>query len=126
MLDDFLIIAQDATQCQTNLQTMLQVSAELGFPIKQEKVEGPSSTLIFLGIELDSMEMQMRLPSLKLDRLKQTIAEWTRKRAARKREVLSLIGQLAHACKVVAPGRTFLRRLIDLSCKPKLLDHWSG
>ena len=78
-LDDFLTIAQDATQCQTNLQTMLQVCAELGFPIKQEKVEGPSSTLIFLGIELDSMEMQMRLPSLKLDRLKQTIAEWTRK-----------------------------------------------
>ena len=123
-LDDFLTVTQDVTQCHTNLHTMLQVCTELGFPIKQEKVEGPSSTLTFLGIELDSVEMQMRLPPVKLDRLKTTVAEWTRKRAARKREILSLIGQLAHACKVVAPGRTFLRRLIDLSCKPKLLDHW--
>ena len=56
-LDVILTIAHDATQSQTNLQTMVQVCAELGFPIKQE-----SSTLTFLRIKLDSMEMQMRLP----------------------------------------------------------------
>ena len=123
-LDDFLTIGLDAAECEANLQTMLRLCAELGFPVQIVKVEGPSIILIFLGIELDSEKMEMRLPREKLDRLKKTIREWTQKRAARKRELLSLIGQLAHACKVVAPGRTFLRRLIDLSCKPKHLDHW--
>ena len=38
-----------------------------------------------------------------------------------KRELLSLIGQLQHACRVVRAGRTFLRRMIDLSSS---VNHW--
>ena len=37
---------------------------------------------------------------------------------------MSLIGKLSHACKVVLPGRLFLRRMIDLSTKVKRLNHW--
>ena len=40
----------------------------------------------------------------------------------KKRELLSLIGQLNHACRVVRAGRTFLRRMIDLS--ESLNIHW--
>ena len=42
----------------------------------------------------------------------------------RKRELLSLIGTLSHACKVVRSGRAFLRRLITLSTGVKRLDHF--
>ena len=45
-----------------------------------------------------------------------------RRRAGR--ELLSLIGKLAHACKVVRVGRIFLRRMIDQSMRAKRLDHW--
>ena len=38
--------------------------------------------------------------------------------------MLSLIGKLAHACKVLQVGRLFLRRMIDHSTKAKKLDHW--
>ena len=40
-----------------------------------------------------------------------------------KRELLSLIGKLSFACKVVPAGRIFLRRLIDLSMTVKHLHH---
>ena len=40
-----------------------------------------------------------------------------------KRELLSLIGSLSFACKVVKPGRMFLRRLIDLSTSVTNLNH---
>ena len=43
---------------------------------------------------------------------------------ALQRELLSLIGQLQHACCVVRPGRSFLRRMIALSTMPKELYHW--
>ena len=49
---------------------------------------------------------------------------WRERKASRKRDVLSLIGSLSHACKVVRPGRTFLRRLIDLSTTVKQLEHF--
>ena len=40
-----------------------------------------------------------------------------------KRELLSLIGQLQHACCVVRAGRTFLRRMISLAKVAKFLHH---
>ncbi len=48
--------------------------------------------------------------------------EWGSRKAVRKRELLSLIGHLQHAAKVVRQGRSFLRRLIDLSTVVNHLD----
>ena len=42
----------------------------------------------------------------------------------RKRELLSLIGKLAHTCKVVPAGRSFLRRMIITAIKVKHMNHW--
>ena len=42
----------------------------------------------------------------------------------RKRELLLLISQLQHACRMVRIGRTFVRKMIDLSVVPKELDQW--
>ena len=39
-------------------------------------------------------------------------------------DLMSLIGVLSHACKVVWPGRSFLRRLFDLGKVVKHLDHF--
>ena len=40
---------------------------------------------------------------------------WVQCKKCSKQEFLSLIGKLSFICKVVHPGRIFLRRLIDLS-----------
>ena len=40
---------------------------------------------------------------------------WQKSKTCVKRELLSLRGCLSFACKVVKPGKMFLRRLIDLS-----------
>ena len=53
--------------------------------------------------------MEMRLPQEKLERLKATVAEWIPKKAATKRQLQTLIGQLVHAANAVIPGRIFLR-----------------
>ena len=44
-------------------------------------------------------------------------------RRCKKRELLSLIGKLSFACKVVPFGRIFLRRLIDISTSVEKLHH---
>ena len=49
---------------------------------------------------------------------------WQGKKAYKKRDLLSLIGSLSHACKVIPAGRAFLRRLIDLSTVAKELEHF--
>ena len=59
--------------------------------------------------------MEPRLPRENLRRLKREIRKWQDRRVCSKRELLSLVGQLQHACCVVKPGQSFLRRMIDLS-----------
>ena len=80
--------------------------------------------IIFLGIELNTTDMIMRLPDVKLQCLKTTIKKWLNRKAAKKRDILSIIGELAHASKVVPPGKTFLRRMIDTAHSRQQLDHW--
>ena len=70
--------------------------------------------ITFLGIELDTAAMMLRLPEEKLVRLQAEIARWKNRRACTKQELQSLTGQLQHACCVVRPRRTFLRRMFAL------------
>ena len=76
---------------------------------------GPTTCLPFLGIEMDTEKGLLRLPKEKLCRVQSLVASWRSRRGCKKRELLSLIGLLQHACRVVRPGRSFLRRMITLS-----------
>ena len=103
---------------------MQSVCDEAGLPVEPAKSVGPTLSLVFLGILIDSVKGELRLPQEKLLQLQSTIAQWRGRKACRKRELLSLIGSLSHACRVVRSGRVFLRRLIDLSTKANQLDHY--
>ena len=123
-LDDFITVGAPASnECSQNIAIMNDACRETGMPIEVDKCEGPATTLTFLGIELDTVALELRLPLSKLEQLKSTLSLWRGRKACTKRELLSLIGLLSHACKVIRAGRTFLRRLIDLSMVTKRLDH---
>jgi len=49
-----------------------------------EKVEGPSTTICFLGIILDTIRMEIRLPTDELQRIQDTLSNWLGKKKARK------------------------------------------
>ena len=85
--------------------------------VAPHKTEGPSTSIAFLGIVVDTERSELRLPSDKLSRLRSLVAEWKGKKSCCKRQLLSLIGQLQHACKVVRVGRTFLRRMSTVAKK---------
>ena len=76
-----------------------------------------------LGIEVDMQAMELRLPTDKIERLKETLHAWNIKHTCTRRELESLIGLLRHACKVVRPGRHFLRALLELLPVAKKRHH---
>ena len=83
--------------CLNNLDTLIQICGFLGVPLALEKVESPATTLPFLGIVLDTVKMEARLPEEKLLKLCQEVAKWLDRKDAKKREILSLVGSLQHA-----------------------------
>ena len=123
-LDDYITIGPpDSEECQYNLSTMLEVCRRLGVPLSNEKLEGPSACLTFLGIEIDTSAGVLRLPRAKLTRIRHTLHRWRGWRTCRRRELESLIGLLQHASQVVHPGRSFLRRMINLLCIARSAHH---
>ena len=74
-LDNFFTAGTaHSSQCKSNLDKIIQLCEKLGFPLAADKIEGPSSQFVFLGILLDSHNMEMRLPELKLSNLTTTVS----------------------------------------------------
>ena len=113
-LDDFWTAGPaNSTQCASNLARIQYVFHKLGVPIAPEKLGGPTTCITYLGIEMDSVAQVISLPPPKFHELILLLGDWSTEKKCTKRELLSLIGKLAFAAKVVRLGRLFLRSLID-------------
>ena len=109
--------------CSESTETMLRVCERLGIPVALDKLEGPATTITFFGITIDTTLQQLRLPPDKLQEMTLLIKSWLGKHKTTKRDLLSLIGKLSFAAKVVPSGRLFLRQLIELSTTVSKLHH---
>ena len=68
-LDDFVTVgAPHSQECEQGNKTMLATCEQLGFPVALAKCEGSTTCLSFLGIEVATAAMQLRLPADKLER----------------------------------------------------------
>ena len=79
-LDDFLFVAPSQRLAEASLSKALQTCQELEFPVATEKTEGPSTSLVFLGILIDTTAGTLELPQRKLDQLKALVQAWEGKR----------------------------------------------
>ena len=121
-LNDFITADRPLSEeCHINLALLTHLCDLLGFPMVSDKHEGPATCLIFLGVELDTIKLELRLPAEKLARLKGTLRKWVHLLSCHKRELQSLVGVLHDASIVITPGHIFLRRLID---SIKSAHHW--
>ena len=79
-LDDFLFLGRpgsdEAAHC---LLQELELMNEFGIPIATHKIEGPSTTLTFPGILIDSQLLRLRLPADKLPQLQCLLQSWCHK-----------------------------------------------
>ena len=55
-----------------------------GSPVAEHKVEGPTTVLIFLGIEIDTFQEILRLPADKLAKLQDLLKIWSQRRVCTK------------------------------------------
>ena len=118
-LDDFWTCGppSPAPHCQNSLGVMLKTCDELGFKTNPEKTVPPNTNLILLGIELDSIAQESRIDQVRLTETLHMLDKWSSRKHCTKRQLQSLIGKLQFICSVCRPGRTFLRRMIDLLTK---------
>ena len=96
-IDDFITLGRPgATACEENIRLMHVICDELGFPVEPSKDKGLSTVITFLGIERDSIMLQLCLPQKKLWQLKSNGSLETSK--SRYKEGLALPHRVSVAC----------------------------
>ena len=115
VLDDFFFVGKTEADCRHALDQFTKLCSELGVPLAPHKTVGPTTSLTFLGVELDSFEMQARLPLEKLQTYTRDLQELLTHKKVTLRNLKSTIGKLEFSTAVIPSGKPFLRRLHDLT-----------
>jgi hypothetical protein len=117
-LDDFLKIFKPDTPTnviQAALEWTRALADSLGLRFQESKIEGPATSLEYLGIELDSIAMEARLPPKKLTYLSDLLSKWQSKTHCTLFELQELTGYLQFCSQVIPFSRAFLRSLFDFA-----------
>ncbi len=119
-VDDILCCGEadesNPLSCKRLVECLEKVCAKLDVPLAPEKLVGPTTKLIFLGLEIDSVKQLVTVPLEKLGPIRNKIINALAAEKLTRKELQSLVGSLSFICRAVTPGRPFLRRLIDLQC----------
>ncbi len=122
-LDDSVTCAPSEWECNNSIDIFNDTANRAGFTLQPHKCTRASQTLEFLGIEIDTIQQTLSITQARLNDIVNELKTWQGLVVCTKRQLLSIIGKLSFASKVVRSGRTFLRRLIDLSKTVKHLHY---
>ena len=111
------MIGEDYDACKLALCCLVHLIPKLGLEVNWDKVEGPSPSLSFLGVQIDCVSHTLSLPPKKLLQVKELISSWSQKQKVSKKELQHLVGKLNWCARVVFGGRSFMRNLINLISK---------
>ena len=76
-LDDFFTLGpRDSDQCFENMNIIIEVFKQLGVPLAPEKIVGPTTCIVYLGITIDSIGIEIRPPEDKLQDLCVELKSW--------------------------------------------------
>ena len=123
LLDDFLTIDKPGMDANKTMFALLQLFSHLNVPLSAHKTTGPTPVIEYLGIILDSLNMQARLPLDKVERIAAMLELLLHRKKCTKRELLQLLGHLNFASRVIPPGRSFVSYLLKLATTVKELHH---
>lgn len=124
-LDDFIFMGRaHTTACYDLLDRFTSLCDELGVPLAHEKQEGPTTTLTYLGLVIDTEKMEVRVPQDKVQKALRSLKNLLSRRKVTLKELQSIIGSLSFLSRAIRPGRTFLQRLIALTRKVRRPHHY--
>ena len=106
-LDDFLGGDKSELGCRKVMDSFINCMHELNVPLATEKTEGPTEIIVFLALELDSAELVVRIPKIKIVELQEKIHSIVQKQKINLKQMQSLIGSLNFVCRAIPVGRPF-------------------
>jgi ribonuclease HI len=109
-IDDSYLQGDSSEECQLNVKDTIKLFTELGFVINFDKsVLLPSQTVEFLGFELNSVDMTVRVTARKREKIVKICKDIRKKSHVTIRQMASLIGKLVSASNGAEFGPLFFK-----------------
>jgi hypothetical protein len=93
-------------------------------PIANEKTEGPTTILEYLGLTIDTQNMVVKIPTDKVKELLDQIKTVASAKKVALKQLQSLCGLLAFCTKALLAGRAFSRQLYMATSKANKPFHF--
>ena len=124
-LDDFFFAAWINWLCNQQVNTFIQVCEDICFPVSIEKTYWATVRLTFLGLLIDLQKKLVCIPGEKIIKAVELIAFFINgvNKKCTVLQLQELTGFLNFLCKVIIPGRAFLRRLYTYVSSTMLQHH---
>lgn len=113
-IDDFLCYGTDADTCRDCQNFLIRLLEYLGFQVSKQKMILPSQKVQYLGMCINTVDMEYSLPPQKLAKLGPLVGSFIGRDYATKVDLQSLAGVLSHCSYAVRGGRVFTRRIINV------------
>ena len=103
-------LAERAEKAYQELRNLL---GNIGLITAANKCCSPSCTIVFLGIEVNSILFTLTIPEEKMQEILHVLKTWVNKTTANLKDVQKLAGLLNFACRCVCSGRVYLARILN-------------
>ena len=111
VLDDFLLVHPTEEGCEHAIDSFIALTELIGVSLAEMETVRPTKVLTFLGVEIDSCNMQTALPEDKVNDYPREILILQELSHTNLRKFRSVMGKLAFATCVMTARRRFLRRI---------------
>jgi hypothetical protein len=118
-LDDFLLIGNNEECCNNAVLELCDLLTSLGFEINEDKTVKPTQKLVFLGVEIDTVQRTLSLPNTKLEETRALVTDMCTKSYFSRKQLECCLGKLNWAAQLLPGARVFMRYLLDLLAKSK-------
>ena len=112
-IDDILVMAETPEMARDHTLGLIYLLENLGFIVHPEKTQStPTQEIEFLGMQVDSRTMELRVPGTKLKKIRAEVAKIRDQQATPSaRGISRLLGKLNAISQAIPPGPLFCRSI---------------
>ena len=111
-IDDILVLAESTELAKSHVEALVYLFQCLGFRINQKKsVLEPAQTMEFLGLTVDTVTMELRLPLEKMKKIRAESRAMARAEQVSARALARLVGKMNATSQVIPPAPLFFCHL---------------
>ena len=113
-IDDYGSVSGTAQEAEKNLQMFEQLTEQLGLKLAPDKTVRPTTCIVWLGYEINTVDMTVKIPAEKLQEVIKEIEEVDKMATISTKQIQRLTGKLFHIATCLPPARRFLARVLAL------------